>query len=67
MKLLYKIIFLAFLFVGCSKDEGEHPCYDSSIVHDNPCTSNCPGFEGCDGKTYCNQCEAARLGIGPSN
>tara|TARA_B110001452_G_scaffold68445_1_gene55127 strand:- start:235 stop:477 length:243 start_codon:yes stop_codon:yes gene_type:complete len=59
------ILILGFALSGCKKEGAEHPCYDSSIVHENPCTADCPGFEGCDGKTYCNECGAARNGIGP--
>ncbi len=45
--------------------EKKSKCYDASLVHNNPCTADCGGFLGCDGNTYCNQCEAARVGIGP--
>ena len=49
---------------GCDKEGKNHPCYDSSLVHNKGCTTDCPGFEGCDGKVYCNACEAARDRIG---
>ncbi|UTW66104.1 hypothetical protein KFE94_15830 [bacterium SCSIO 12643] len=59
--------FLFFLFIGfaCQNKTNQNPCYDESLVHNNPCTMDCPGFEGCDGHIYCNECIAARNGIGP--
>lgn len=65
MKRIAALLFIGFAFASCSRDGVNHPCYDASLVHDNPCTTDCPGFEGCDGNTYCNECEAARVGIGP--
>jgi hypothetical protein len=64
IKKILLIIILGLSLSACDKEDRKHPCYDSSIVHDNFCTADCPGFEGCDGKTYCNACEAARHGIG---
>ena len=58
-------LLFAFALLGCTKDNTVHPCYDASLVHDGPCTTDCPGFEACDGNTYCNECEAARHGFGP--
>lgn len=53
-------------FTGCGKElPGNLDCYDPSLVHNGFCTADCPGFIGCDGNFYCNQCEAARVGIGP--
>jgi len=65
MKNVFLVLFLGFALTGCKKEGENHACYDSSLVHNNGCTTDCPGFEGCDGKTYCNACEAARHGIGP--
>lgn len=50
---------------GCNKTGENHPCFDQSLVHNGACTADCPGFKGCDGVKYCNECEAARHGIGP--
>ncbi len=47
---------------SCSKGD----CYDRELyeLHRNDfCTTDCPGVTGCDGKTYCNECEANRNGI----
>ena len=59
------LLSLVFTIIGCEKVAENHPCYNSSIANDRPCNFDCPGFEGCDGKTYCNECEAAKEGIGP--
>ena len=64
-KVLFVLLFLTgILFGSCKKDKGIPPeCFDPSLVHDGACTMDCPGVEGCDGKFYCNECEAARHGI----
>lgn len=41
-------------------------CFDYELYqqHKNDiCPDNCLGIIGCDGKTYCNECYAARQGI----
>ena len=56
---------LAFVLIcasACTK-QGARPCPDNSIKHKNACTTDCPGVKACNGKTYCNECEAARDGF----
>ena len=62
---LFIIIILSGF--GCKKDKGAEicNCYEETLVHENLCPADCPGFEGCNGETYCNECEAAKLGVGP--
>ncbi len=55
-------IFGMCLFSACSK-EG---CYSKLIKdqHKNDvCPTSCPGVTGCDGKKYCNACEAYKNGV----
>ena len=63
MKPVIFILLLSIGTIGCKKDNDS--CFDPYLVHDGPCLTDCPGFEGCDGKMYCNACDAARVGIGP--
>jgi hypothetical protein len=62
------LILLASLFllagVSCRKNSNE--CYDEQLYqkHKNDnCPADCPGVTGCDGKTYCNECDALRHGV----
>jgi hypothetical protein len=55
-------ILLMAAATGCAKDG----CYSQKLYnqHKNDiCTHDCPGVTGCDGKTYCNECEANKQGI----
>ncbi|MDI9342289.1 MAG: hypothetical protein QM534_17080 [Sediminibacterium sp.] len=63
LKLIVAFGFGVFL-AACSKQEPS--CYSRKLekaYKERMCTMDCPGYVGCDGKTYCNQCEANRNGI----
>lgn len=66
MKFSFLFIVLLFLTISssCKKEQVHHPCYDRTLVTNSPCPTDCPGFIGCDGNTYCNECIAAKQGIG---
>jgi hypothetical protein len=54
-------VLLALVSSSCNKD-----CYNPSLeaAYANAvCPTDCPGVVGCDGKTYCNECEANRVGV----
>jgi hypothetical protein len=58
---LINLISLSLLFVGCNKD-----CYNPSLeaeFKNKVCTADCPKVIGCDGKEYCNECEANKRGV----
>jgi len=62
MRVVYLFAFLLCLY-SCKKESG---CYDADLerqFRNSFCTTDCPGVTGCDGKTYCNECEANRQGI----
>ena len=67
MKIVRSFILVVTVVAStsCAKYDAEHPCFNEAFVHDGVYTHDCPGFLGCDGKAYCNKCEAARVGIGP--
>ena len=64
IKVLYITLFIVLIFSSCSKNKPD--CYSYSLerkAKDSPCLTDCPGVTGCDGKLYCNECEANSKGI----
>lgn len=61
-----KILMMIAVFFLVSSCKKESSCYDEQLYQQNKdkvCTADCPGVIGCDGKSYCNECEANRHGI----
>jgi len=61
------LIIFAFCVCFSSCDKG---CYNPSLEKASQgivCTADCPGVIGCDGKNYCNECEANKLGVAVDN
>ena len=66
--LLIAVGFLPFIasITSCTKTSTKDACYDERLYQQSKnlfCSQDCPGVTGCDGKTYCNACEAATQGI----
>ncbi len=65
LKYSFAIALLISTFYSCDKG-----CYNPSLEKASQglfCTTDCPGVIGCDGKTYCNECEANKLGVAVDN
>jgi hypothetical protein len=56
------VVIVISAFIRCKKHD---ECYDAAMErnHSGICTTDCPGVCGCDGKFYCNECDANRAGI----
>lgn len=58
------VAVISFTSVSCKKNPPS--CY-SEAVHtkhkDDVCPFACTNVTGCDDKTYCNECEANKVGI----
>jgi hypothetical protein len=62
MKISNFVFFIAFL-TNCKLDH--EVCYDEEMEesHSGICPRDCPQVCGCDGKTYCNECNANSKGV----
>ena len=59
------VILLLFvcLLTSCSRLS---TCFDKELyksMKGKGCQDDCPGVTGCNGKMYCNECEANKKGI----
>jgi hypothetical protein len=62
------LALLVFVMGSCKKDMGSSNCFDKDLqayYKDKACLGDCPGITGCDGKFYCNECNAGSVGIRP--
>ena len=62
---IFSFCFALLGLVSCNDD-----CYNPNLeaeFENKVCTTDCPGVIGCDGKQYCNECEANKLGVAVDN
>jgi len=62
MNKIIALFIFALGFAGCTKDNG---CYSKRVKknHSGICQDDCPGYCGCNGVFYCNECNALTEGI----
>lgn len=60
------LILSTLVFLSCSKENLLSNCYNKDLYEKNKnnfCNMPCNNVTGCDGKFYCNECEANKVGI----
>lgn len=61
--LTFLLIIFGIALISCTKKEQSCQDLEMKENHSGICTADCPGVTGCDGKFYCNECEANANGI----
>lgn len=60
----FLLLIISSFFISC--DKSKPSCYSRSLERKSKksgCLTDCPGVTGCDGKFYCNECDANKHGI----